>query len=192
MIIIIDAYNVLKYIFGNKFITEKQRNQFIDYLARYGKKKGHELFIVFDGGPFGMAETFVQKPVTVMYTGPERADDVVIRLVTKYQRYDTLLVSTDREITGHAEHAHMPYIDSHLFYTCMQRALGALDGHATKAVHGVRKMHPEPRGAFDAFMESLEVPKNLAKTKEAVSASELSGKKLSKNDRYIMTIVDKL
>jgi predicted RNA-binding protein with PIN domain len=192
MIIIIDAYNILKYIFHDKFITEKQRNRFVDYLVRYGKKKRHELIIVFDGGPYGLSEILVQKPVTIVYTGSqERADDAIIRLMKKYGRYDILIVSTDREITNIAEKDNIPYIDSHLFYRCLSTALGSVESNG-KRKERAHKMHNESNPALDSLMESVEVPSNLVKNQEGVIPCSASGKKISKNERYIMSIVDKL
>ena len=51
MILIIDAYNVLKYTLGNHAITEHERQNFIHQLQHYIQKKGVQSVVVFDGGP---------------------------------------------------------------------------------------------------------------------------------------------
>jgi len=192
MIIIVDAYNILKYMYQDQYITEKQRTHFVQQLAKYGKKKGHELIVVFDGGPHGLSDRFVKKPVTIIYTGAqERADDFIIRSITKYKNFDVLIVSTDREITNRAEKNNIPYIDSHLFYTFVCAALGRSAERGKKG-SPARKLHKEVGLELDALMESVEVPSRSVKDEDSVVAYTQKGKVSSKNERRIMSIVDKL
>lgn len=192
VIIIIDAYNILKYFYQDEYITEKQRSQFIQQLIRYGKKKGHELKIVFDGGPHGLPDRIVKKPVTVIYTGAqERADDYIIRDMKKYKGYEVLIVSTDREITNRAEKQDIPYIDAHLFYIFVRTALNISDG-STKKTKSAIKLHKETDPTIDELMESVEVPAYLQKDDELEETVANSGKKLSKNERRLMNVVEKL
>lgn len=192
MIIIIDAYNILKYFYQDEYITEKQRSQFVQQLIRYGKKKGHELLIIFDGGPYGLPDRIVKKPATVVYTGAqERADDYIIREMKKYKGYDLLIVSTDREITGRAEKHNIPYIDAHLFYTFVRAALNIPDKQGKKSKPAL-KLHKESDTSIDELMESVEVPVYLQKDDEDVEQAGVKGKKLSKNERRLMSVVEKL
>ena len=192
MIIIIDAYNILKYVYHDEYITEKQRAQFVQQLVRYGKKKGHELIVVFDGGPHGMPDRRVTKPVTVIYTGAqERADDFIIRSMKQYKTYDVLIVSTDREITNRAEKYDIPYIDSNLFYRFVRAAVGKPE-EKKLPVTEAQRLHDEVLPTLDALMESVEVPQYLAQDEEGVETYVSQEKRLSKNDRRLMNIVDKL
>ena len=52
MIIVVDAYNLLRSVPPyKKNISDKERAYFIAQLSAYGKRKGHKMVIVFDGGP---------------------------------------------------------------------------------------------------------------------------------------------
>jgi len=192
VIIIIDAYNILKYFYHDEYITEKQRFQFIQQLIKYGKKRGHELIVVFDGGPYGLPDRITKKSVTVIYTGAqERADDYIIRSLKKYKGYDLLIVSTDREITERAEKYNIAYIDAHLFYRFVRTALAISDEQGKKNEPAL-KLHKESDPTIDELMESVEVPKYLHKEDEDFKEAGGRGKKLSKNERRLMSVVEKL
>lgn len=192
MIIIIDAYNILKYLYHDHYITEKQRTDFVQLLVRYGKKRRHELIVVFDGGPHGLPDRFVKKPVTVLYTGAqERADDAIIRLINKYQMFDTLIVSRDREITNKAEKENVAYIDSSLFLKFVRAALD-IGFQKKQKSQPAYKLHEEANLVVDELMESVEVPSHLAKGDESMVPYLPQAKTLTKNERRLMKIVDKL
>lgn len=192
MILIIDGYNILKFFYHDAFITEKQRTDFIQLLMKYGKKKGHELIVVFDGGAYGLPDRWVQAPVTIMYTGKqERADDVIIRLLKQYKTYEVVIVSTDREITKEAEECNVPFIDSSLFFDCVKNVVRTSCAQPQKKSH-VQKMHKELNPVLDALMETVEIPSRFSKDDTSLIASRSRGKKMSKHEQRIMNIVEKL
>ena len=79
MIIVVDAYNLLRSVPPyKKTITDKERMQFIAQLSAYGRRKGHKIVIVFDGGPHEWPFKENMKVVTVVYSGiHESADDYI-------------------------------------------------------------------------------------------------------------------
>lgn len=198
MIIIIDAYNILKHFYADKYITPKERARLVQLLIKYGKKRGHELYIVFDGGPYGLPERKVKKPATIIYTGAqERADDYIIREMKKFKEYDLLIVSTDREITNQAEKQNIPYIDATLFYTFVRKALIGVSDIDKKNKQTYKKMHQQEESedaTLDELMQSVDVPANLEKDKDTYEDKQnfVKGKKLSKNEQRLMNVVDKL
>ena len=161
-------------------------------LVKYGKKKDHDLIIVFDGGPYGMPDRRVEKSVTVIYTGAqEQADDFIIRSMKQYKTHSVLIVSTDREITNRAEKYDIPYIDSNLFYRFVRTALGKLEKKKLSEIQA-QKLHDEVLPALDDLMESVNVPQYLVQDEGYVEMDVSHGKRLSKNERRLMNIVDKL
>lgn len=192
MIIIVDAYNILKYLYQDKLITEKQRSQFIEQLIKYGKKKRHEVLVVFDGGQYGLSDRSIKKPVTIIYTGAqERADDYIIRQMEKYKNYDVLIVSTDREITLRAEKQNIPFIDAPLFYTFVCKAFN-VSKEKNENSKTTYKLHTESNPVVDELMYSIQIPTYLEKDDCEVKQTVIKGKKLSKNERRLMNVVDKL
>jgi predicted RNA-binding protein with PIN domain len=51
MIILIDAYNLLKTVLHTQFIQDAQRIQFLQLFEKYAQRRGkNEVVLVFDGG----------------------------------------------------------------------------------------------------------------------------------------------
>ena len=94
MILVIDAYNVLKSVFWKNHISESLRNQFIKQLAGYARKKGHKIVVVFDVGPYDYVTKDRIKGIAVIYSGVhESADDVIKRYLKEHSAKDLWLVS---------------------------------------------------------------------------------------------------
>ena len=69
MIILIDAYNVIKTVYRAAHVAPGDIEQFISLLNTYAKKSGHRLHVVFDGfGPESM-RVAPHASVTLHYSG---------------------------------------------------------------------------------------------------------------------------
>ena len=124
MIIVVDAYNVLKQVITKQEISEKERNNFITQMGRYAKIKQHKMVVVFDGGSYEWVHKGKKNGITVMYSGVnETADDVIKHYLEDHQNKDLLLVSTDREINAVASQFDIPSIDAQDFYILVKHAL---------------------------------------------------------------------
>ena len=78
MILLVDAYNVLKRGSSRQQITQGQREAFIARLAAYAAKRNHEIIAVFDGGDSSYPINERQKSVRVIFSGDRMtADDVL-------------------------------------------------------------------------------------------------------------------
>ncbi|HSC24929.1 MAG TPA: NYN domain-containing protein [Candidatus Babeliales bacterium] len=125
MIIIIDAYNLLRAVPPyKKTITDQERVQFIAQLSLYGRRKGHKIVIVFDGGPHEWPFKESINKVTVVYSGiHDSADDYIKSYVDAHRAKDLLLVSSDRELNQWAERYTIPSIDSVSFHQLVVQEL---------------------------------------------------------------------
>ncbi|HLW72582.1 MAG TPA: NYN domain-containing protein [Candidatus Babeliales bacterium] len=125
MIIIVDAYNLLRSVPPyKKTITDKERAQFIAQLGVYGRRKGHKIVIVFDGGPYEWPFRENGKTVTIVYSGMhESADDYIKEYVEAHRAKDLLLVSSDAELNRWAARLNIPSIDSVSFMQLLYQAL---------------------------------------------------------------------
>jgi len=127
MIIVVDAYNLLRSVPPyKKTITDKERAQFITKLSSYGRRKGHKIVIVFDGGPHEWPFKENMKTVTVVYSGiHESADDYIKEYIDAHHMKDLLLVSSDAELNRCAERLNIPSIDSAIFFQLMRQELSS-------------------------------------------------------------------
>lgn len=99
--IIVDGYNVIGTAHGD---MEKARRELLGLLIRYRGVSHHDVTAVFDGyhRGSGIETATVTGGVRVIYSRiRERADDVIKRIVSEGGA-EWVVVSSDREIAGHA------------------------------------------------------------------------------------------
>lgn len=153
MIIIIDAYNVLKQIVSKQEISEKERNTFIAQMGRYAKIKQHKVMIVFDGGPYEWTHKERTNGVSIVYSGVnETADDFIKHYLEDHQTKELLLVSTDREINAKASRLDVPSIDSADFYILVRDALHEEPEIVAESQNGIVKISKEKDNDLDELM----------------------------------------
>ncbi|MFO7889626.1 MAG: NYN domain-containing protein [bacterium] len=102
--IFIDGYNLIHSIPTLKnqlnYNLESARDGLIDLLYHYKKRKKTDITVVFDGWPGFMGKDDNVKGIRVHFShAPEKADQVIKRLIGQYERdKGILVVSSDREI----------------------------------------------------------------------------------------------
>jgi YacP-like NYN domain len=155
MIIIIDAYNVLKQVIPKQEISDKERNHFIAQMGRYAKIKQHKIIVVFDGGPYEWVHREKMNGTIVIYSGVhESADDVIKHYLEDHQAKDLLLVSTDREINAVASRLDIPSIDAKDFYILVKHALHKEPEEIVELSGDVVKITKEEQADIDALMHA--------------------------------------
>jgi hypothetical protein len=99
--IIIDGYNLIG--ISHKDL-KRQRDLLIDALIEYGKRKSHDLTVVFDGWRTGQGQESrtVIGGVKVIYSRIGDKADAVIKRMISAERREWIVVTSDREIAGHA------------------------------------------------------------------------------------------
>lgn len=154
MIIVVDAYNLLRSVPPyKKNITDKERAYFIAQLSAYGRRKGHKIVIVFDGGPHEWPFKERMKIVTVVYSGiHETADDYIKEYIEAHHTQDLLLVSSDSELNHWAERLHIPSIDSATFSELMHQALSTQRPITEKSSEVTKLHHDTDTVDIDALM----------------------------------------
>ena len=124
MLLLIDAYNVLKRVTPSVIVDERERSRFVEQLGRYAKKKQHKIVLVFDGGFSGRATQERLFGIYVVYSGFEQtADDYIQEYLKKHKALDILLISSDRELRRSASQLNIESMPSHDFYERLQHAL---------------------------------------------------------------------
>ena len=121
MNILIDGYNLLKQLLGRQ-ITDKERDWFHERATEYARKKGHQLHIVYDAGPYNRQTKETLGRVTIVYSGhKDSADEVIKDYIDRKVLKNMLVVTTDRELNRYADRHEVPSIDSLDFYQFMKR-----------------------------------------------------------------------
>lgn len=127
MLIAIDGYNVLKQALKKEFVSENERDQFINRLARYARRKKHELIVVFDGGVIGSPLKQKHRGITIVYAGDMMsADDYLCDYLEDVRGRDPLLISSDRVVRSAAARQGLDSLPSDDFYRLLEYELGIL------------------------------------------------------------------
>lgn len=191
MNILIDGYNLLKQIFTGKEITLTQRNQFFQKALDYSSRKGHSLFIVFDGGSHPRPSKEKSGPVTVIYSGyKDSADDVIKHLIEEKLLKNLLVVTTDRNLNAYADEYDIPSIDSMDFYHLMMQKDIQTAGYK-KATGQAQKLRiDESQTELDRLMqEGSEV---LQYKSEDTHEQKHETQGSSKKEKRLLTLIKKL
>lgn len=198
MVIVIDAYNMLKQSLGGQFITQAQQAGFIDRLSAYARRSGHELIVVFDGEPTLWQTEPEQKKVKVVYAGHgSTADEVIKEYIPNLLAHNALLVTSDRALRNVAARYTIVSLEPQAFsyYSKLEKPTGA-----SRFVKDASKPHKfeghESTGDIDALMEKASrvifyKDSNAQETPKPHAQSE-RGHKLSKQARKLAQIIDKL
>jgi len=126
MVLIIDAYNMLKQLVRERDISESQRTHFITMLNRYAQRKRHALVVVFDGGQYQWVHKEHRGAIAVVYSGVRHtADEYITHYLQEHHTKDILLISADHELRLVAARLSIPCIDPMDFYTLIQQALSS-------------------------------------------------------------------
>lgn len=215
MIIIIDAYNLLKYNKKNNYISEREQLFFIAQLSRYSNDKKHDLIVVFDGGSFYNVESSQDKYLKVIYAGiGKTADNYIISFVDNMSKNlkKVILVSSDRELCSELYKYGIVSIDVDIFMKIIIRNekksvrgdIHQINNSQKKAIK-YKKDSETINIELDHLIEEgskVIIPKDKALNKTGncfVSKIEINNRglcklsqKLSKNDKKLLDIIDKL
>jgi predicted RNA-binding protein with PIN domain len=139
MILIIDAYNLLKQIFpGVKNTLDKQKTAFIKQLAYYKVKKGDnisQIIVVFDAGPSNHATREIKSGIVVVYSGVRSsADNWILNFVERNKGQEILAVTSDRELRESCKKLNADSICVYEFYNILQQNI----------LHDLSTATPEP------------------------------------------------
>lgn len=197
MVIIIDAYNMLKHGLGNTYISEAAQQAFLDELWHYSQRKRHNVVVVFDGGPEVRPFKIVRGLLEIMYAGRQRsADDVIKDLLLKYNPANTLLVTSDRALRTYASRHQFISLESPLFrrYSKLQDDEEPIpvfkDKHAP-----VKRHNHESSVEVDALMQKagrVTFVKKEDYESDILQAERTPQKKLSKYEKKRAYFIEKL
>lgn len=196
MLIIIDAYNVLKQISSAQFIEEGQRNAFIKKLEKYAYAKDNRVVLVFDGGDYYRPTTYKYGQLSVIYAGQQdSADDVIKQFFMRgdINPSQTILVSSDRDLCLFVGNFRVHSIDSYEFYKMldyepeqkvlvMQKASGKI-----KKLEGI-----QTSAELDQLMEEASRSLMYKTEDDYAQDRKSSAQQATKQEKKIKRLVKKL
>lgn len=192
MIIVIDAYNVLKQIMPAAYVQEKERHAFIKMLMDYARIKKHTLVVVFDGGDTTYPTNDRIGQVTITYSGSEyTADDMIQHYLSEHPTRDVLLVTTDRVLNSYADGLGVPSLDAQDFYTFIKRAQEqkAIPRIASSAI--IKTAHSQ-NPDLDALMHEASHDVRVKLEDSGFDVYMNRAERVKKSDRQLLNILKKL
>jgi len=155
MIILIDAYNLLKTVLHVKFISDQQRQQFLQLFNSYAQHRPtNQIILVFDGGQdlYEFEERY--KNITLFYSGTMQiADDLIKKKLDTYRSHDILLVTCDRELRRYAANYQIESLGSVEFYKILQDALQQKNKIEVIVAQTICKTSDDDNSDLDVLME---------------------------------------
>jgi len=211
MILLIDAYNVVRFLHpGARQAHDAQVAWFLKQLSQYRQAKKAEMtefIVVFDGGLFShKTREIVGGIVTVYAGGGRKADDVLVAYAQEF-RQRALLITNDRELQRRAEVFKSSVMGVADFWDLVQTVC-ARQAAASEAVGRYAELAivkyddaglddcldmVDGEGALDRLMVAGSlVPDSVVVKAEQVSAVRVAGSAMSKKDKARQVLRKKL
>jgi predicted RNA-binding protein with PIN domain len=194
MILLIDAYNVLKQIIATDQATPQEKTAFITVIKQYARVKKVSVELIFDGGRYGLPDCVRVENVTICHSGAQEiADDVIKALIQAYKGREVLLVSTDRELGRYAIAHGVEVLDSADFYRLVQEALDTeVEPKKQVSTQLIKTTKTQQIGLDELMAEyTVTIKKGFTEEKKVVSRA-LGRGKLSKRERLLEKKIRKL
>ncbi len=161
MILVVDAYNVLKQVSPTTDITQKIRSRFIQDNTHYSKAKHHTVVLVFDAGPTQWPHKQQIQGVQVVYSGTRMsADDYIKEYIQSHKGHELLLVSSDRALCSWALNYKVESLESRAFYALLQEVINKKTMAAVNYTHEVLKTTEHNNAELDNIMYATNVEGN--------------------------------
>lgn len=117
MIVLVDAYNVLKTMHSAHFIVPGTADRFVRKVYARAAAQGYRVEIVFDGGAGGQHRVERRPQGTTIYTGSKQsADEMIYSLVEQYRPNEVVVVSADRALRSAVSRLGAKLIDPQVFW----------------------------------------------------------------------------
>lgn len=205
MLLVIDAYNVLKLIQRTSYVNAEQHKIFLNKLCAYAYIKKHELIVVFDGGDYNRPTIFNYKNIKTVYSGSNYSADDYIKdyvsnLKNSIKTCEVLVVSSDLELCKYISNFGVSCLEAASFVNFLNQ-INLVDSINKKAaikssIPAQKSIGYESTEELDAIMrESSEnvIIKDKDKDQDQEKTNnKSSSRELSKYDKKINKLIKKL
>jgi predicted RNA-binding protein with PIN domain len=181
MIILVDAYNLLKTVLHVTYISDQQRMQFLQLFDKYSQiRPSNQIILVFDGGQDLYEVEQNYKHITLVYSGSMQiADDVIKKKLYANRSHDILLVTCDRELRRYGATYQIESLGSVEFYKILQNIVQYQNNKEVIVSQAICKTSQDDNIHLDALME---LGSRRLDIKDQDQAINISMRKL--DDRY--------
>ena len=194
MLLIVDAYNLLKFIAKSPHISKAQHTKFINNLAAYALLKKLDMLIVFDGGDTYKSEKFSYKGLFIVYAGQKTSADDYIKTYVEDKKIktDILVVSSDRNLCDTIILLGASTIEVAFFAQLLEGVLTPISLKQKTVSTIIKTKDYESSVELDALMAASSL--NPQKTDEQEVQVLRRGKKktVSKSEKNMYKILEKL
>lgn len=191
MVLLIDGYNLLKYIIKKTYATAQEQSWLIKKLEEYATIKKHAIIVIFDGGPYVRPTYTKRGQVAILYSGTqETADEVIKDYVMAHSNDQMIVISSDNGLYSFASRLRVTTVDAQAFYTLLREQKEPalkLERSSGKA----QKLQTESNPGLDELME-LGTEYVLHKKEPEEQKHKQKQEKLSKEERRLLRISKKL
>lgn len=154
MILIIDAYNLIKQVLKKPQVQQHEIQAFIRQLKKYATAKSLKIVLVFDGGDAAFVYKTRDYPIELVYSGYNlSADDVIKELLSESHHNQVILISSDNELQRYAKNLAIEFLTSLSFYGLVKnnihKSVAPSGGVADTRLHKMTESHE-----LDALMNA--------------------------------------
>ena len=155
MIILIDAYKLLKTVLHVTYMSDQQRMQFLQLFDKDAQHRpSNPIILVFDGGQDLYEVEQNYKHITLFFSGSMQiADDVIKKKLYAYRSHDILLVTCDRELRRYAANYQIESSGSVEFYKILHNVLQQQSNKEMIVAQAICKTSEGDNIHLDALME---------------------------------------
>ena len=194
MLLIVDDYNLLKFIVKSPHVSKVQHTKFIDSLAAYALLKKLEMLVVFDGGDTYKSEKLSYKGLCIVYAGQKTSADDYIKAYVDHKKIktDILVVSSDRNLCDTIILLGASTIEVAFFAQLLEGVIAPISLKQKTVSIIIKTKDYESTVELDALMKASSV--NPQKTDELEIQVLRRGKKktVSKSEKNMYKILEKL
>lgn len=198
MILLIDGYNVLHFLFrDSKKAFEKKRESLIRVLQDYAQTKTIDIVLVFDGGLAKLPLKEYAGKVTIVSSGKlQSADDWIIEFSHKHKAHEVAVVTRDRALLNQCSST-VQGIDPSAFasFLTSNESLASRSSRASGSIKKYEQDEEEEEYFYspeelDRLMESSEAEDYYAE--ESTPSRKSTSEKKPKKERRLHRVLKKL
>jgi predicted RNA-binding protein with PIN domain len=201
MLLLVDAYNLLKTLTQTTFISSSEEALFVRQVAKYAALKQLTIYVVFDGGEQTWAtDEHISDYVTTVRAGEySSADHEIVRLTRRLLAKKPVVVTNDRALQAAVIAAGAQVVPVLVWWERVRTSGIAAAPGAVKNKGGALRRYVHEEGyqqadeVADALMQHSASKKLTPKVEEkAPTAREKSGYFLSKKDKQRQKLLKRL
>ena len=194
MLLIVDAYNLLKFMIKSPHVSKTQHTRFINNLAAYALLKKLDMLVVFDGGDSSKSEKLSYKGISIIYAGQKStADDYIKTYVdNKKTKTDILVVSSDRNLCDTIILLGASTIEVAFFAQLLEGVVAPVSVKQKTVSTIIKTQNYESSSELDALMIASSVNPQKADELEVQLLRRGKKKTVSKSEKNMYKILEKL